>query len=269
MPRTALPLLLIVLVLAGCSSQQPRAERVQTAPPIVLPDMGFMAEVPLSGPIPALAEPPAAAALIEQSKRLYKGEGGPVDRAGAAALLREAAALGSNQAAFTLALFKIRGEGMEQDIAGGTADLGAVARRGHGEAAALLGERLIPRDPERGERQFEQAVYWLNVARRAGHSGAIRGQRNLLSAIEADHPLAADSGLGDSAEDPIRFKGAAPAGDAGAPQRAVATRLYPGWKLEAEAPGRLELVNSSGQRVVLFFAPAPGGARGGTAQASS
>lgn len=269
MRSAPLPLLLILLALTGCSNQQPRAERVQTAPLVALPDMGFMAEVPLSGPIPALTEPAAAAPLIAESKRRYKGEGGPVDREGSAALLREAAALGSAQAAFTLALFKIRGEGMAQDMAGGMADLGAVARRGHGEAAALLGERLIPRDPERGERQFEQAVYWLNVARRAGHAGAMRGQRNLLAAIEADHPLAADTGLGDSAENAIRFKDPPPTGDMRAREQAVAARLYPGWKLDADAPGRLELINSSGQRAVLFFAPPPGDAAGGTAHASS
>lgn len=268
--RTLLCCLFLLVPLAGCATKQavPPDGRVTLTPPApdadpLLPVTGQMADVPLEGLITPPAEPADAAPLIADSKRYFKGEGVAVDKVQAAALLRRAADMGSAQAAFTLALFKMRGEGMAQDIQGGMVDLAAVARRGHAEAAAMLGERLIPRDPDRYEKHFGQAVYWLSVARRAGHEGVREGHRTLLEVTRRQRNLPAITGSGDSLDDPLRFDPDAIASDAKAAEaeKTVADILYPGWKQESRGPiggqgqerDRLLLINSSGQKAVLYF----------------
>lgn len=268
--RTLLCCLFLLVPLTGCASRQatPSNGAVTLTPSApdadpLLPLTGQMADVPMEGLITPPAEPPAAAPLIAESKRYFKGEGVAMDKAQAAALLRRAADLGSAQAAFTLALFKMRGEGMAQDIQGGMVDLVAVARRGHPDAAATLGERLIPRDPDRYEKHFGQAVYWLSVARRAGHEGVREGHRTLLEVTRRQRNLPAMTGSGDSVDDPVRFEPDAISTDAkaAAAEEAVADILYPGWKREGREPiggqdqerDRLLLINSSGQKAVLYF----------------
>ena len=259
--------LLMLMPLAGCASRQATPSAGTTPLSAPAPDAdpllslsGQMADVPVEGVITPPVEPEGAAPLIAESKRYFKGEGIPADKVRAAALLRQAADLGSAQAAFTLALFKMRGEGMAQDIQGGMVDLVAVAWRGHPEAAAMLGERLIPRDPDRYEKHFGQAVYWLSIARRAGHAGVKAGHSNLLEATRRQRNLPAISGSGDSLDDPLRFDPAAISSHAKGVEMefAVADILYPGWKREEPASSeqerdRLVLTNSSGQKAVLYF----------------
>lgn len=134
------------------------------------------AEAALTG-LEAGAQRGESRAICELASRYYFGEGLKVDLPLAAKLYREAADLGSLDAAYNLGTCYLDGEGVELSVPKGIHWLEVAAQGGDPFAALRLGE--LYSDGRQVERRLAVAAQYFRLAEKLGHQDARKKLREI------------------------------------------------------------------------------------------